>query len=523
MRVPGFFRNAVFCALTGLSAVALAQSAAPSANAMPEAPREMRGVWLSSVYNGNWPSRPGLPVAEQQKELIAILDRAKSINLNTVVFQVRPGADAMYESKLEPWSEFLTGAQGRAPQPYYDPLQFAVTEAHKRGLLLHAWFNPYRAATRLSGPFASNHVSYTMPTATKKLDKLMWLDPGNKQAQEHTLAVIMDVVRRYDIDGVQFDDYFYPYKSEVSKQGDFPDDDSWKAYQASGGQLSRDDWRRDNVNVLMKSVYENIKKSKPRVVFGIAPFGIWRPNNPEGISGLDSYQELYGDSRKWIVEGWVDYLSPQLYWDLSKEKQSYPKLLKWWVEQNPKGRHMWPGMSISGVGKNFETDDIIKRVEITRQQPGATGEIYFSVKPIMEDQGNIGSLLKQKVYAAPAIVPPSPWLDNQPPAAPALAASRDIATGGLNVTWQTPRDPDAFLAGVYARVGGQWRFDLVPVGTGSYKFSAAGQIPDAVAVSIVDRTGNEGPKQQADLTGGTSGGEISIPAPVTAPPLPGNR
>ena len=176
MRVPGFFRNAVFCALTGISAVALAQSAAPSANAMPEAPREMRGVWVSSVYNGNWPSRPGLPVAEQQKELIAILDRAKSINLNTVVFQVRPGADAMYESKLEPWSEFLTGAQGRAPQPYYDPLQFAVTEAHKRGLQLHAWFNPYRAATRLSGPFASNHVSYTMPTATKKLDKLMWLD-----------------------------------------------------------------------------------------------------------------------------------------------------------------------------------------------------------------------------------------------------------------------------------------------------------------------------------------------------------
>lgn len=508
-------------ALLGLTCLALPAAAQqPQAAGIPEAPRELRGVWISSVYNGNWPSAKGLPVAQQQQELIAMMDRAKALNLNAVVFQVRPGGDAMYDSKLEPWSEFLTGRQGQAPQPYYDPLAFAVQEAHKRGLQLHAWFNPYRAATRLDGHFAPNHVSRTMPDATKKLDKLMWLDPGNRKAQDHSLQVILDVVRRYDVDGVQFDDYFYPYASYVEKTGGFPDDDTWRAYQASGGKLSRDDWRRDNVNQFMRRTYESIKQVKPHVLFGISPFGIWRPGNPQGIVGMDPYQQLYADSRLWLNEGWLDYFSPQLYWDLSKQGQSYPKLLGWWAGENKKNRHLWPGISISGVGNGFPTSDIIQRIDITRKQPGATGVIYFSMNPIMKNQGKIFDELKKGPYAGPALVPASRWLDNRPPAAPSAAISRDVQTGGMAIQWQRPADADAFLLCVYARVNNNWVFDTVPVSAGGYRFPAQGTLPDYVAVSLVDRAGNESAKQPLALSG--SPASISIPAPVSAPNLPYN-
>ncbi len=524
MKLAKWLHIVPVAALAGAALLAPVNAGAQGAGAtaIPDAPRELRAAWVSTVYNGNWPSRKGLPVQQQQQELIAIMDRAKELNLNAIVFQVRPGADAMYDSKLEPWSEFLTGAQGQAPQPYYDPLQFAVQEAHRRGLQLHAWFNPYRAATRLSGSFASNHVSNTMPQATKRLDTLMWLDPGNKQAQDHTLSVIMDVVRRYDVDGVQFDDYFYPYASYVEKMGGFPDDDTWSQYQSGGGKLSQGDWRRENVNTLMRRVYESVKQTKPRVYFGIAPFGIWRPGNPEGIVGMDPYEQLYADSKRWLNEGWLDYISPQLYWDLSKEKQSYPKLLNWWVEQNTRKRHVWPGISISGVGNGFPTDDIIKRIEITRKQPGATGIIYFSMKPLMENQAGINDALKKQAYQTPALVPPSPWMDNQAPAPPTATVGRDIATGGMSVRWTAPREADAFLVCVYARVKNAWRFDVVPASAGGYNFPASGAIPDAVVVSTVDRTGNESQKQQVALSGGGASGGINIPAPVTAPALPYN-
>lgn len=528
--------GAAVCAalLSGTVATAQTASATP-----PEAPREFRGVWVSSVYNGNWPSKKGLPVAQQQAELVAIMERAKSLNLNAVIFQVRPGADAMYASKIEPWSEYLTGVQGKPPEPFYDPLAFAVQEAHRRGLQLHAWFNPYRAATRNTGDFASNHVSRTMPDAIKKLDKLMWMDPGNKQAQDQTIAVIADVVSRYDVDGVQFDDYFYPYASEVKNTGmDFLDDNTWQQYQAGGGKLSRSDWRRNNVDNLMRDVYATVKKIKPRVYFGIAPFGIWRPGHPAGIVGMDPYEQLYADSRKWLVEGWLDYCSPQLYWELSKTGQSYPKLLAWWTEQNPKGRHIWPGLSITGVGGRFGPDDIIKRIQITRNQPGATGEIFFSMNDLTSDKAKIGTELRSSVYAAPALVPPSPWMDNQAPAAPTVQAVRDANSGVLSLNWAPPAEPDAFQMAIYAQSGGQWMFAVVPAASRGYKFAAGAPAPEAVVMSVVDRTGNESQKVAVNLGGGalpvTNPGAaavpsapvqgaapaFNIPSPVSAPPLP---
>ena len=287
----------------------------PSSISPPKPIREFRAAWVATVANIDWPSRKDLTTAEQKTELLAILDRAQRLRLNTVIFQVRPACDAMYASAIEPWSEYLTGTMGKPPEPYYDPLTFAVEEAHKRGLELHAWFNPYRAHHQgARSPISASHVSKTRPQLVRQYGKYLWLDPGEKDVQDYSLSVVMDVVKRYDIDGVHFDDYFYPYK-EKDDEGrtlDFPDQASWTRFGA-GGKLGRDDWRRENVNIFIERLYRSIKAVKPAVKFGVSPFGIWRPNNPPQIQGYDAYANLYADSRKWLAKGWVDYFAPQLF------------------------------------------------------------------------------------------------------------------------------------------------------------------------------------------------------------------
>jgi uncharacterized lipoprotein YddW (UPF0748 family) len=272
--------------------------------ALAEAPpveREFRGLWVATVDNVDWPSKRGLTTREQKEELTGILDLAVKLNMNAIVLQVRPCCDAIYDSKIEPWTEYLTGQMGKAPRPYYDPLAFAVEEAHKRGLELHAWFNPYRARIKDSkSPVSRNHVSVTHPELVRSYGKYLWLDPTEQATRDYSLSVIMDVVRRYDIDGVHFDDYFYPYPEKAANniEMDFPDDASWRRYQKTGGKMSRNDWRRDNVNQFVQAVYEGIKQEKPWVKFGISPFGIWQPKYPAGIAGFNSYDKLYCDSRK---------------------------------------------------------------------------------------------------------------------------------------------------------------------------------------------------------------------------------
>jgi uncharacterized lipoprotein YddW (UPF0748 family) len=329
---------------------------------------EFRGAWVATVANIDWPSKPGLPAEQQKKELVAILDRCQAIHLNAVVFQVRPMCDALYESKLEPWSSFLTGEQGKSPG--YDPLAFAIEEAHKRGLELHAWFNPYRAwSPAAKGEPAATHPVKTRPDLAKKYGKHYWLNPTSPAVQDHSLRVILDVVRRYGVDGVHMDDYFYPYPEldEAKQEIPFPDDDTWAAYQKAGGKLARDDWRRDAVNTFVKTLYTEVHTVKPRVLVGISPFGIWRPGHPEGIAGFDQYAKLYADARLWLREGWVDYFTPQLYWPIAQQKQSYPKLLAWWAGENPKGRHLWVGNSSSRHGPA----ELVAQVRLTRAQAGA--------------------------------------------------------------------------------------------------------------------------------------------------------
>lgn len=502
----------VHSAVCGLAAVGLCasllqgvahaqQPTAATTMQPPAAPREFRGAWVPTVYNLGWPSKQGLSSQQQQQEMIELLDSAKGMNLNAIFLQVRPAGDALYDSKLEPWTEFLSGRQGQPPQPYYDPLTFAVEEAHKRGIQLHAWINPYRVGIKLDAQFAPTSPVNTMPNAAKRLDKLIWLDPAEPQVQAHVLAVVRDIVTRYDVDGIHIDDYFYPYQSEMkSTNGDFPDQETWQRFQASGGTMDKGDWRRHHVDELMRLTYQTIKQIRPRVYFSTAPFGIWRPGHPEGISGMDAYSTIYGDARKWLHEGWQDFASPQLYWDLSKEKQSYPKLLAWWNEQNLKGRHVWPGISVSGVGSGFPADDVIKRIQITRdQQPNRAGVVFYAFKPLHINQGQITSQLKAGLFAAPSLVPPSPWMDNQAPAAPRAALARDPETGGLALQWARPAEEDAFLVGIYALINGQWQFTTVPSVSSGYRFGA-NAAPTALFVSMVDRTGNE--SQRVPVTAG---------------------
>jgi len=315
----------------------------------PRAAREFRAAWVATVANINWPSAPGLPPEAQRREAIELLDLLQELNFNAVILQVRAQADALYESRLEPWSYYLTAEQGRGPDPAYDPLEFWIEEAHARGLELHAWLNPYRAHHPQGGPVTKFSLVRTRPELVVPLSQgYWWMDPALKETQEHSLAVVTDLVRRYDLDGIHFDDYFYPYP-EYNDGADFPDSVSWAAYVQGGGKLSRGDWRRQAVNTFIRDVYRAVKREKPHVKFGLSPFGIWRPGHPESIQGFDPYDQLYADARLWLHEGWIDYWTPQLYWPIGQIPQSYPILLGWWAQENTRHRHLWPGINVGRI------------------------------------------------------------------------------------------------------------------------------------------------------------------------------
>src|SRR6218665_3648571 len=321
----------------------------------PPAPREFRAAWVATVANIDWPSKPGLSTAEQQAEMRRMLDGGGGRGLNAIIFQIRTSADALYASPLEPWSEYLSGVQGQAPEPFYDPLALWIAEAHQRGLELHAWFNPFRArqSNARSAPSAG-HLSQTRPDWVKRYGDQLWIDPGEPGAAEHSLAVFMDVLQRYDVDGIHIDDYFYPYPvtDPASKQEiDFPDEPSWQRYLQSGGRLARADWRRQNVDRLIERLHQGLRtSSKPWVRFGISPFGLPKPAlRPEGIAGFSQYDKLYADVERWLAEGWLDYLVPQLYWPMAQKPQAFGPLLDYWHAQNARARHIWPGLFTSRV------------------------------------------------------------------------------------------------------------------------------------------------------------------------------
>ncbi len=505
-------------AMPGRSAPPTPVRARPVVSAdAPPLTREFRGVWVASVANIDWPSKRTLSTAEQQAELLALLDRAAALKLNAVLFQIRPAADALYASKIEPWSEYLTGAQGRAPVPFWDPLEFAIKEAHARNLELHAWFNPYRARhTDAKSPLSSTHIARTNPSLVKPYAGYLWMDPGEPAVRARTLRVVLDVVQRYDVDGVHIDDYFYPYP-ENDRRGraiPFPDGPSWTRYVREGGTLSRADWRRRNVDLLVQALDEGVHKAKPWVRFGISPFGIWRPGYPTQVRGFDAYEKLYADARKWLREGWVDYFTPQLYWPTTKREQAYPALLDWWVGENVLGRHMWPGNFTSragGVGSGaFSVGELVEQIRVTRLQDGATGNVHFSMKSFLTNQAGMNDTLLVGPYATPALVPATPWLKVAPPPLPTARVAETptgtrllLRTVGSAVPWQYAIRLRTDTAWITMVVSGSTTSWAIPKGTS----------PTALSIVSLNRVGTQSPPVTVPFPSRTgAAGSPSTPA-----------
>jgi uncharacterized lipoprotein YddW (UPF0748 family) len=449
------------------------------------------------------------------------------VGVNAVFFQVRSEGDAFYESDLEPWSHWLTGEQGTAPDPFYDPLAFAVEAAHERGLELHAWFNPFRA-----GGSNSDHE----------------LDSSH---------VEVDAVDGVALDHVHFDDYFYPYPS-YADGAPFPDSASWARARRNGWSGNRDDWRRHNVNQLIERLYRSIKAADPQVKFGVSPFGIWRPDHPPGVVGFDAYAELYANARKWLREGWVDYMTPQLYYRTDQDGYPYPVMLRWWIEQNRRGRHVWPGLYTSRVGtagdRHWSDRHLLGQIYTARSHPGASGQVHFSMQALMPlpesvlayastdsaavapatdtltadsvivserpadsatvDSSSVDSVsipqqrpgprhlratahllerLPTEPHDTPALVPASPWLDAEPPARPILTL-RERADR-LRFTMEPAGPQTVRWWAVRYRRRAEWTIDIVPGPTRTYQLDlrASGPAPEVIAVSAVDRAGNESP------------------------------
>ena len=487
-------RLVIFLFFLGTPSLATFAATYMASEETPPAPlREFRGAWVATVNNIDWPSRPGLSTSQQQQELISLLNQAATLHLNAILFQVRPACDALYESRFEPWSEYLTGTMGQAPNPPYDPLAFVIREAHQRGLELHAWFNPFRARYHLTqGPVSSRHISKTKPQWVRSYGNYLWLDPGDSGVQDYSLRVILDVVKRYDVDGVHLDDYFYPYKEKDAKGHliDFPDSTSWKRYMAQGGRLARDDWRRLQVDNFVRKLYTSVKAQKAHVKVGISPFGIWRPGNPVGIEGLDAYKDLYADSRKWWNEGWMDYIAPQLYWPMDSKEQNFAALLKWWAAQNLRHRHLFPGINTANIGTRYAPPEIINEVAWVQRSGLGGGVTHWSIKALLQNRQGIGDQLLASLYRDIALTPVFPWLDSRPPAPPVVAPIlSQPAMTSPGFTWQTKTDESLQSWLVQYREQGRWQSRLFSSQVGSCVFQS-GELPEVFSVRAVDRCGN---------------------------------
>ena len=451
-----------------VTALAAAPRYAPANEKPPGLAREFRGAWVACIYNLDWPSSKGLSAASQQAELRAILDKLVALKMNAIIFQVRPHCDAVYASALEPWSPWLSGSMGRSPG--YDPLAFCIREAHARGIEVHAWFNPFRALANTAHPASASHVTRAAAQLTKRYGSVVWCDPALAETRERALHAILDVVRRYDVDGVHLDDYFYPYPA---------------GHQAFADGKSPAQ-RRAYIDDFVSSLYAAVKQQKAWVRVGISPFGIWRPGVPAGIqASLDSYEQLACDSRKWLQNGWVDYLAPQLYWRITPQKQSFPALLTWWRQQG--ARPVWPGIATARIGSSEDPGrpaaEITSQIALSRQiGHNWNGHIHWSAKSLVRNQGGIATRLAA-TYTQPSAVPPMPWLSTRAPAAPGVSATLQ---GADTVVRWVPAASTAKIA-VQARVGNTWRtVRIVAASAMELTLPRA----EAIAVTALDRFGN---------------------------------
>lgn len=402
--------------------------------------REFRGVWVATVANIDWPSRPGLSVDQQKQELIALLEQHKRNGMNAILLQVRPAADAFYRKSREPWSQWLMGKQGVAPSPGYDPLEFAIAEAHSRGMELHAWFNPYRASTTANAVFSEDHMTRKRPDMFFTYGGKKQFDPGLPEVREYIVQVILDVVKGYDVDGIHFDDYFYPYPIAGQRINDGATFDKYP-----NGFTNLNDWRRNNVDMLIKQLDDSIHHYKNYVKFGVSPFGIWKNDyeDPQGSAtrGLSNFRELYADSRKWVKEGWVDYINPQVYFSFTRKAAPFDTLVDWW-SNNTYGRHLYIGQAAYLMNQRMEAawrdpNQIPDQIRYMRQNNRVQGSVFFSSKSFSTVARATGDSLRNDLYKYPALPPQMPWLDEIVPHIPQNLSAEAVAVG-VQLKWTAP-------------------------------------------------------------------------------------
>ena len=464
-------------------------------------PREFRAAWIATLWNIDWPANKLATPQQQQTELLQMLDRATALHLNAIIFQVRPEADAFYISKYEPWSDWLTGVQGKAPNPVWDPLEFVVEESHKRGLELHAWINPYRAASRKESVKASNHISVTKPDLVYTYDNFLWMDPGKVETNEYFFKIVKDIVTRYDIDGLHMDDYFYPYPAGR----DFPDTATYQKYLVTGGSAKLQDWRRENINTMVKKLHLMILQEKPWVKFGISPAAIWKSGVPEGVSGLGTYTDLYADTRRWLQAGWVDYMVPQIYWKISAPRQPFEKILNWWVQQNAGNRHIYAGCNNAAVGKgrsSWEPSEIVNQVKISRQVQ-SEGVVFWSYKSLYRNTAGMADILKSESFSHPALPPMMPWKDALPVEKPRDFNVTMDKIGDTLLEWKTAEDAKVWKWAIYKKISdNQWELiRVLPKNQVSCKIPMmqAKGLKTVFALTAVDRLSNESSRVEGSV------------------------
>lgn len=393
---------------------------------------EFRAAWIATVDHIDWPSRTNFNSEDQKADYIKLLDMHVRNGMNAVVMQIRPSADAFYPSQYEPWSQWLTGKQGKPPVPYYDPLKFMIEEAHKRGLEFHAWCNPYRAEFSIGkSSIAPSHVTRVHPEWFLAYGGKRYFDPGNKQAQEFVVKVIRDIVKRYDVDALHFDDYFYPYRIAGKE---FPD---FKTFGQYGAGMEKDDWRRSNVDSIIIKLNRAIKEEKPYCRFGISPFGVWRNKSQDSLgsdtrAGQTNYDDLYADILLWLEEGYIDYVVPQLYWEHGHRAAPYEVLVDWW-SKNSFGKHCYIGLGIYKAGSNTrwkDTNIIPEQIRDARKYSNIQGEVYFSSRSFFNNPNGWNDSLRNNYYKLPALIAPMPWLlDSTVSQAPVVEIMPDAANG----------------------------------------------------------------------------------------------
>jgi uncharacterized lipoprotein YddW (UPF0748 family) len=402
--------------------------------------REMRGAWIQCV-NGQF---QGIGTVKMQQTLTYQLNELQRDGVNVIIFQVRPECDALYESKLEPWSRFLTGQQGKAPSPYWDPLKWMIEECHKRGMELHAWINPYRAKTKGTKMLASNHISVRKPMNCFAYDELFILNPGIAENRDYICEVAKDIVTRYDVDGIHMDDYFYPYP--VKGEG-IPDDELF--YDNSNGLKNQNDWRRYNVNLFIEQFYKTVHAAKPWVKVGISPFGIYRNKRNSEIgsntNGLQNYDDLYADILLWVNNGWLDYCVPQIYWEIGNKAADYDTLIHWW-NQYASARPLVIGEDVERTvkyrdPKNPNVHQLSAKMALHQQLPNVQGSVLWYAKAVVDNVGNYGTSLRQTYWRYPALQPAMPFIDDKAPGK--VRKMKPIWTSdGYVLFWTAPKGDD---------------------------------------------------------------------------------